>query len=384
MTGLRHCPTGRRPLSHSHANREGAHLFERCNQCGYFHQKPHAETSPTFQQPEITAETGPMRNRIAAHLVQQLMGKNPGHTYAVEVGGTYKPIEGMVIDGPTCLIKFYDPKNGYGEMTCGYNSPISIEVSLAESEDLHVRQHDQQLLDAVKTAAAGGVRVAPQELVKPEQASPEEPHRAELLRNANFGLRCFDYVSSAIGMLQNGEWAEQKPADALLADFEVQISELVGRANRFEEIQAKYAAAVSTLESLGYSYRVEGAAMWAPPHGSVPDFILWERGELTGMPPVKAQVVFDYQGRIGTGKVVGAGQNNVIIEEMRDFDGEPEFNEFCAELVEISIWPYSQVDHERAMELVEAMTDVQSARGAQRSTGSYYRLAFNLIKSGKV
>lgn len=48
--------------------------------------------------------------------------------------------------------------------------------------------------------------MAPQELVKPEQASPEEPHRAELLRNANFGLRCFDYVSSAIGMLQNGEW----------------------------------------------------------------------------------------------------------------------------------------------------------------------------------
>lgn len=381
MTGLRHCPTGRRPLSHSHANREGAHLFERCNQCGYFHQKPHAETSPTFQQPEITAETGPMRNRIAAHLVQQLMGKNPGHTYAVEVGGTYKPIEGMVIDGPACLIKFYDPKTGYGEMTCGYNSPINIEVSLTEAEDLQVSQHDQQLLDAVKTAAAGGKRVAPQELVKPEQASPAEQHSAELLRNANFGLRCFDYVSSAVGMLQNGEWAEQKPADAILADLEVQICELVYSSTRYTEIQAKFAAAVSTLESLGYSYRVEGAAMWAPPHGSVPDFILWERGENPGLPPVKSQVVFDYQGRIGTGTVLGIGSKSVIIEEVLDLDGTEKAEEFCAELLEISIWPYSQVDHERAMELVEAMAEV---KGQQRRPGCYYRLAFNLIKSGKI
>ena len=385
MTGLRHCPTGRRPLSHSHANREGAHLFERCNQCGYFHQKPHAETSPTFQQPEITAETGPMRNRIAAHLVQQLMGKNPGHTYAVEVGGTYKPIEGMVIDGPTCLIKFYDPKNGYGEMTCGYNSPISIEVSLAESEDLQVRQHDQQLLDAVKTAAAGGVRVAPQELVKPEQASPEEPHRAELLRNANFGLRCFDYVSSAIGMLQNGEWAEQKPADAILADLEAQIGEMVARSNRYTEVQPKFRAAVATLESLGYEYRCDGAEQWAPPRGEVPDYIQWERGELAGLPPAGTLVVAMCGAVCLVGRIMGAGCEAMIMRPgTLDQNGELDFSTEQREQIltdeEWSVSPYNPQTFARAMELAAAM--IGKPVPINRLPGRELAVAFRLLESG--
>lgn len=196
------------------------------------------------------------------------------------------------------------------------------------------------------------------------------------------GDEFFDWAEDAVRMLKNREWAEQMPlGNSLLCDLETEISELVGLAGRFTEVQNKFAAAVSTLESLGYSYRVEGAAMWAPPHGSVPDFILWERGENPGLPPVKSQVVFDYQGRIGTGTVLGIGSKSVIIEEMLDLDGTEKAEEFCAELLEISIWPYSQVDHERAMELVEAMAEV---KGQQRRPGGYYRLAFNLIKSGKI
>lgn len=376
MNGIRKCETGKQCFSHPYAQREGVDLFDRCPECGYYHRKDNTATK--YPAPPVTKESGPMRNKVPAHILQRLMIDNKHHSYAIEFNGIYRPIEAIKIEGVTATISFYDEVNGYGESVVGYNEAVNIEVTAIEPPDLMTgRRNDEQLLESVRRfSRTAGEPHNLEQMVKVDAGT-----HVEMTRNANFGLRCFDFVSNALGMLQSGEWAEQKPVDALLADFEVQIGELVARANRFEEIQAKYAAAVSTLESKGYSYRVEGAAMWAPPHGSVPDFILWERGTLKGMPPVNAQVVFDINGRIGTGKVVGIGQENIIIEEMRDFDGTEEAHEFSAELASINVWPYSQADHERAIELVEAMTAV---KGPQSRTGSYYRLAFNLVKSGKV
>lgn len=377
MNGIRKCNTGKQCFSHPYAQREGVALFTRCSECGYYHRNEN--TTAKYPSPPVTKETGPLRNKVPAHVLQRLIIENKEHSYAIEFDGVYRPIEAVIIDGTTALIKFYDEQNGYGETVVGYNQAVNIEVTAIDAPDLMTgRRNDEQLLADV--AKVAGVKPASHVHQTPETTTTD-PASAELVRNANFGLRCFDFISSTLGMLRSGEWAEQHPSDAILADLDVQISELVGRANRFEEIQNKYAAAVSTLESLGYSYRVEGAAMWAPPHGSVPDFILWERGQHPGLPPVKSQVVFDYQGRIGTGVVLGIGSKSVIIEEARDVDGTEEPDEFCAELLEISLWPYSQADHERAMELVEAMAEV---KGQQRRPGGYYRMAFNLIKSGKV
>ena len=378
MNGIRKCSTGKQCFSHPHTQREGVELFERCSDCGYYHRK--TESSAVYNSPPVTKETGPLRNKVPAHILQRLIIENKGHSYAIEMDGVYRPIEAVIIDGPTALIKFYDEQNGYGETVVGYNQAVNIEVTAIDVPDLMVgRRNDERLLDDVAKLAGIKPTNHPHQY---NETKPVDPNAAELVRNANFGLRCFDYVSAALGMLRSGEWAEQHPTDAILADLDMEISEMVGRANRFEEIKNKYAAAVSTLEYLGYSYRVEGAPMWAPPHGSVPDFILWERGEKLGVPPVTSQVVFDFAGRIGTGKVMGIGQNHIIIEEVIDRDGTEEVYEFCAELGLINIWPYSHADHERAMELVEIMSAVPGQK--HRQSGSYYRMAFNLIKSGKI
>lgn len=377
MNGIRKCSTGKQCFSHPHTQREGVKLFERCSDCGYYHRK--TESAAVYKAPPVTKETGPLRNKVPAHILERLIIENKGHSYAIEFDGVYRPIEAVIIDGTTALIKFYDEQNGYGETVVGYNQAVNIEVTAIDVPDLMVGcRNDEQLLADV--AKVSGIKPTTH-THQYSETKPVDPNAVELVRNANFGLRCFDFCSAAIGMLQNREWANLFPEDAILSDLDVQISELVYSSTRYTEIQAKFAAAVSTLESLGFYYPVEGAKAWKPQRGEAPDFIRWESGEQPGLPPVKSQVVFDFEGRLGTGTIMGITEHFAIIEEMRDFDGTEEANEICASTDSLKFWPYNQEDHERALALVEAMKGIE---GNHRAPAHYYRLAFNLIKSGKI
>lgn len=89
----------------------------------------------------------------------------------------------------------------------------------------------------------------------------------------NFCECAMTWLTSASSMLNSGHWAEQHPKYQQLAELEIQISELVALAGRYEEIQAKFRAAVFTLESMQMHYT--GGDRWV----NDPDWVNFEDGE---------------------------------------------------------------------------------------------------------
>jgi len=247
----RHCPTGKRPLSHYHAQKEGIQFFDKCADCSWYHQKPHAQTSPAYAKP---AEDG---NEISV------------------TAGKVRPMDKILIGGVPRLVLGYgeelrpnEPEpvviltlEEIGEIKLPFSTKVvlstnkpqaEVDTSSQQAESLASRRNDEQLLAAVSQAVKQRQR---------EDGAPDD-----------FGLMAFDWMEGAIRMLKSGEWAEQRPLNPMLQDLEVQISEMVGSSNRYTEVQHKFAAAVRTLESLGYSYEVEGAEQWRPPAGPAPEW----------------------------------------------------------------------------------------------------------------
>lgn len=81
------------------------------------------------------------------------------------------------------------------------------------------------------------------------------------------------WLTNAELMLRNGEWAEQHPRFQQLADMEIQVSELVALAHRYEEIQSKFRAACYTLESMQMHY--VGGDKWVKD----PNWVNFEDGD---------------------------------------------------------------------------------------------------------
>lgn len=234
------------------------------------------------------------------------------------------------------------------------STPVLIDTASA-------KRHDDQLSADLKASQADDI-----------------DHRMD----EDWGSQAFNWMQGAIRMLKNREWAEQMPlGNAMLCDLETQISELVGLSTRYTEVQHKFAAAVRTLESLGYEYRSEGAEQWAPTRWATPpDYIKWEKGLISGLPPVGAQITYEWGNgnKISNGKVVGVGSQNMIVARYSGEEGETE--EEVLELCEVIFWPYSEADHNRAQELTEALR----SEGQRMNSNAVYSMILRLIKAGKI
>lgn len=338
-SNFRSCPTGKRLLSHRHGQTHPNECVL-CRECGYYHAAEWGAALKTLS--DAKPEFAMAENYVRAMDIRPMD--------RVELAGVFHTVTGYSHDEDGVVALDFE---NIQPQTFGIMTPLRVEKTLTS------RENDQTLFQAIR------------EVIKPAP-----------LENSldDFGDKAIDWMSSAINMLRGRQWAEQMPIDSpILCDLEVQISELVGRASRFDEVQAKFAAAVATLESLGYSYPVEGAAMWRPAHGHAPDYIRWEHGEIKGLPPVGAQIVYEYANfeTLSIGKVKAIGDLYMLVSKYSGDEGETE--EVVLEICDATIWPYSEADLNRAHELSEIMSD-----GSKSGRDRYLKLAHRLIKSGKI
>lgn len=337
---IRSCATGQRCLSHYHGTNHPESCTI-CRECGYYH----ASTDVHASDPKTaTLHDG---NWLRAGMIRPMD--------RVELAGVFHTVTGFKDEGDVVHLDFENIQ----PQTFNINTMFRVEKSLSS------QKNDQTLFQSIRQAVASAEAVK-----RPTPADTDD-----------WGLQVFDWMEGAIRMLKNREWAEQMPlSNAMLCDLETQISELVGSASRYTEVQSKFRAAVATLESLGYSYPVDGAEQWRPAQGDMPDYIKWEKGIISGLPPLHARIVFDFPqwGHVQTGRVMGISDKHIIISYQDESRDEPE--EIAVELCEVTIWPYSEADHNRANELAIAMlVDVSSYNSAH-----YYRMAYRLLKSGKI
>lgn len=336
---IRSCVTGQRCLSHYHGTNhpESCTL---CRECGYYHEKK-------ADQPASEPAPLPEGNWLPASKIRPMD--------RVELAGVFHTVTGFT-EGDDVI--HFDFEN-IQPQTFNLNTMLKVEKSLGSQKS------DQTLFEAVRQAVKQTESVSRKSLAADQD---------------DWGLQVFDWMEGAIRMLKNREWAEQMPLDnAMLCDFEAQISELVGQSTRYTEVQQKFRAAVATLESLGYSYPVDGAEMWRPAAGEMPDYIKWEKGLISGLPPVGAQITYEWSNRhtIQNGKVLGVGSTHIIVDRYVD-EGETE--EEVLEIAEVVIYPYSEEHHLRATQLT---LDAKEA-GQRMNLSAVYGIFLKLIKAGKL
>lgn len=301
MTTARNCATGKRPLSHYHANKNPGTCYK-CQECGYMHRLPETE------------QELPSDYRRARDI-------RPIDRVEVEPN-TFETVVGQQMTGDVVELTFSERPPVY----VAANTPMRLDTLVS-------RQRDAALADAV--------------------ASTARESRQAAAAGDDFGIMAFDWMEAAIRLLKGGEWAEQHPNNAMLADIEVQIGELVARANRYAEIQNKYAAAVSTLGSLGYSYLADDAPVWELPNGESPNYIKWENGEIDGTPPVNAKFIAlgVHTDSIIYGKVLGAGSTYILAA----CNSDSEENERSLEIKDFNFVPFNQEQVERAKDMAQIM-----------------------------
>lgn len=339
MSNPRNCATGKRPLSVHYASNH-PDTCQKCSECGYWH--------------EIQPKQNPFKAELQALADELAQELPPDYKRACDIrpldrvkskDGLFHLVTGFNHHDLTVELLFDDVPPAH----FGTNTPLQVDT--AES-----RRNDQALAQAVAGVAT--------------------ENRQAKAAGDDFGMKAFDWLEGAIRLLKNREWAEQFPQNAMLQDMEVQISELVGSATRYTEIQHKFAAAVRTLESLGYSYPVDGAEMWRPARGDKPDFIKWEQGELPDeIPPVGAQVIcmYHYQSQVYIGTVLGVGKENIIIEEIMQDGGREEIS---VGLGELAMVPYNADQFKAAQSLAQRMV------GNNRKYGNTeLKLALNVVYS---
>lgn len=335
---IRSCATGQRCLSHYHGTNhpESCTL---CRECGYYH----ASTDVHASDPKTaTLQDG---SWLRAGMIRTMD--------RVELAGVFHTVTGFKDEGDVVHLDFENIQ----PQTFNINTMFRVEKSLSS------QKNDQSLFQSIRQAVASAEAVK-----RPTPADTDD-----------WGLQVFDWMEGAIRMLKNREWAEQMPlSNAMLCDLETQISELVGSASRYTEVQPKFRAAVATLESLGYSYPVDGADKWQQTP-AIPYAEQWEKGLISGLPPVGAQITYEWNNRnsIQNGKVLGVGATHIIVDR---FTGEGETEEEVLEISEVVIYPYSEDDHMRATKLTE---DAREA-GQRLNLSAVYGIFLKLIKAGKI
>lgn len=325
MTIPRSCATGQRPLSIPYGTKH-PDICYKCEDCGYYHLKKPVLTADLPAAPEpvpVDPQNLPDGFKRAKDIRPLDVVLVPVKKSKDDSDHEYHPVMGINHDMMGTVELLFDniPPQYFGG-----NTPLRIDNAQS-------RRNDEALAQAV--------------------ASVAKDNRQAAAAGNDFGMLAFDWIENAIRMLKSGEWAQQLPQNPMLGDMEAQICDLVALSNRYTEIQYKFAAAVRTLESLGYGYEVEGAEMWRPSPGAKPVYVSWERGEINCPPPEHARfiAVGIYTDMVIYGTVLGAGSKYIVAACTGD-DGE---HEDCLAIKDFYFMPYSEDKLERAKYMAKIM-----------------------------